>query len=158
MVYLSLHIPCPFDMVPRAASDVFKDSRDGLISEQNLVWLWIIISFHAHAFRIFLCSRAFRTSLGFFISGVLCARKKRKNHSTFSDTGACKTRVLLYMVKDIQRGRTFEWSHRRSTRWKGNLRWTNKFSVLLSAKKDSIVYGRQESYCFVCSMIILPCL
>lgn len=37
LVYLSLHIPCPFDMVPRAASDVFKDSRDGLISEQNLV-------------------------------------------------------------------------------------------------------------------------
>lgn len=35
-MYLSLHIPCPFGTIPRAASDVFKDSIDVLISEQNL--------------------------------------------------------------------------------------------------------------------------
>lgn len=35
VLYLSLHIPCPLAAVLRAASEVHRDSRDALISEQN---------------------------------------------------------------------------------------------------------------------------
>lgn len=34
-VYLSLHIPCPFGTVLKAANEMHKDSRDSLFSEQN---------------------------------------------------------------------------------------------------------------------------
>jgi len=41
-MYLSLHIPGPFGAVLRAASELHRDSRDSLFSEQNRFRLSIL--------------------------------------------------------------------------------------------------------------------
>lgn len=113
MVYLSLHIPCPFDMVPRAASDVFRDSRDALISEQNLVWLWIKNSFHAHAY--YFCFSLFAVHVALF--SAVCFRKSVHLEKPFYifRNKYVQTHVLLYMVKCIRK--TF-WRYKKVTRTK----------------------------------------